>query len=546
MTLLSSPTHRHGRGGRRGRALLRLKAGAAAAAGLLLFGFATPAQAVESTISFNNKRTGWDANEPNLSPAQVSAAGFGRRWSTPVNGSVLAQPLVTGTNVVVATENNYVYGIDRVTGKTNWTRQVGQAWPTSSVHCNDPAAYTGITSTPVYDPASNTVYLTSKVNDGPDVQHPHWYVHAMSASTGIERAGWPVTIQGTPTNSPGHPFNAFTAAQRPGLLLMNGAVYAAFASYCDTGPYVGQVVGVNTGTRSLTLWSAEAGSDTQEAGIWHSGGGLVSDGSGRIFLTTGNGAGTGASPSPGPGNQPPGHLGESVVRLGVNGDGSLTAKDFFSPTDNRTMDINDTDLGSGGPVGLPNGFGSTAHPHLLVEVGKDGRVFLLDRDNLGGMGQGPNGTDNPVSMAGPFEGVWGHPAVFGGGGGYVYTVATDTGNGRSPLRALKFGLNGAGVPTLTSVGTSNEGFGYGSGSPVVTSNGTSPGSALVWAVWSGSGAGGVGGELRVYDAVPVNGTMHLRRSFPIGTAAKFVVPAVDGGRVYVGTRDGHLVAFGAQ
>lgn len=547
MTRLSSPTHRRdGGGGRRGRALRRLRAGAATAAGLLLLGFAAPAQAVDPTVSLNNKRTGWDANEPNLSHAQVSSSAFGQRWSTAVSGAVLAQPLVTGTNVIAATENNDVYGLDPATGKANWTRQLGPAWPTSAVSCNDPAAHTGITATPVYDSSSNTVYLTSKANDGPDVDHPHWYLHALNASTGAERSGWPVTIQGTPTNSPGHPFNAKTANGRPGLLLMNGSVYAAFASYCDTGPYVGQVVGVNVSTRKLTLWSTEAGSDTMEAGIWQSGGGLVSDGTGRIFVATGNGAGTGASPSPGPGNRPPGHLGESVIRLGVNSDGSLSAKDFFSPTNNRTMDSNDTDLGSGGPTALPSGFGTATHPHLLVEVGKDGRVFLLDRDNLGGMGQGPNGTDNPVSMAGPFEGVWGHPAVFGGGGGYVYTVSTDTGNGRSPMRALKYGLNGSGVPTLTSIGTSNEGFGYGSGSPVVTSNGTNPGSALVWAVWSGSGAGGVGGELRVYDAVPVNGVMHLRRSFPIGTAAKFVVPATDSGRVFVGTRDGHIVAFGSQ
>ncbi|MFD8390895.1 PQQ-binding-like beta-propeller repeat protein [Streptomyces sp. NPDC059680] len=510
----------------------------------MLLGLASQAQAIDSTVSLNNKRTGWDANEPNLSPAQVSSSNFGRRWSTAVNGSVLAQPLVTGKNVVVATENNYVYGIDAVTGKTNWTRQLGPAWPTSAVNCGDPAPHTGITSTPVYDPSSNTVYLTSKVNDGADVQHPHWYFHAMSASTGAERAGWPVRIQGTPTNSPGHPFNPFTFAQRPGLLLLNGWVYAGFASYCDFGPFVGQVVGVKTSTRGLTLWSTEAGSDKQEAGIWQSGGGLVSDGSGRIFLTTGNGAGTGSSPGVGPGNKPPGHLGESVVRLGVNSNGSLSARDFFSPINNRTLDHSDTDLGSGGPVALPDGFGTTAHPHLLVQVGKDGRVFLLDRDNLGGVGQGPNGTDKPVSMAGPFEGIWGHPAVWGGGGGYVYTVATDNGNGHAPLRALKFGVNSSGIPTLTSVGTSKEGFGYGSGSPVVTSNGTSRGSALVWAVWSGSGPGGVGGELRVYDAVPVGGVMHLRRSFPIGTAAKFVVPATDGGRVYVGTRDGHLVAFG--
>ncbi|MDH6142828.1 hypothetical protein P3T35_004856 [Kitasatospora sp. GP30] len=526
--------------------LLRLRTGAAAAASLLLLGLPNPAHAVETTISGNNLRTGWDAAEPNLSPSQVAASTFGQRFSTAVNGAVLAQPLVTAKNVIVATENNYVYGLDPASGKVNWTRQLGPAWPTSAVNCNDPAKQTGITSTPVYDPASNTVYAVDKANDGSDVQHPHWYMHAMDAGTGAERAGWPVTIQGTPTNSPGQPFEPFRSAQRPGLLLMGGAVYAGFASYCDNGPFVGSVAGVNTTSRKLTLWSTEVGSSTQEAGVWQSGGGLVSDGAGRIILTTGNGAGTGASPTKGPGNQPSGHLGESVVRLAVNADGSLTAKDFFSPVDNRSLDSHDSDFDSGGPVALPAGFGTKTHPNLLVQVGKDGRVFVLDRNNLGGMGQGPNGGDNPVSMAGPFEGIWGHPGVWGGDGGYIYTVATDTGNGHAPLRALKYSVNGAGVPVFSSAATSSEGFGYGSGSPVVTSNGSNSGSALVWAVWSGSGVGGVGGELRVYNALPVNGSMHLIRSFPIGTAAKFVSPATDGGRVYVGTRDGHLVAFGSQ
>ncbi|MCC9311502.1 PQQ-like beta-propeller repeat protein [Kitasatospora sp. RB6PN24] len=541
-----SAVHRQGgeASGRRG--LLRLRAGAAAAASLLLLGLPNPAQAVESTISGNNLRTGWDAAEPNLSPGRVAGSGFGQLFSVTVSGAVLAQPLVTAKNVIVATENNYVYGIDPGSGKANWTRQLGRAWPTSAVSCNDPAKQTGITSTPVYDPASNTVYAVDKANDGPDVQHPHWYMHAMDAGTGAERPGWPVTIQGTPTNSPGHPFDPFYSAQRPGLLLMGGAVYAAFASYCDNGPFVGAVAGVNTSSRKLTLWSPEAGSSIQESGIWQSGGGLVSDGNGRIFLTTGNGAGAGASPGKGPGNRPPGHLGESVVRLAVNADGSLTAKDFFSPVDDRSLDSHDSDFGSGGPVALPSGFGTKAHPSLLVQVGKDGRIFVLDRNNLGGMGQGPNGGDNPVSVAGPFEGIWGHPAVWGGDGGYIYTVATDTGSGHAPLRALKYSVNGAGVPVFSSAATSNEGFGYGSGSPVVTSDGAKSGSALVWAVWSGSGVGGVGGELRVYEALPANGTMHLIRSFPIGTAAKFVSPATDGGRVYIGTRDGHLVAFGSK
>ncbi|MFH8733531.1 MULTISPECIES: choice-of-anchor D domain-containing protein [unclassified Streptomyces] len=508
---------------------------------LLATGGALPSQAAPprradvSTVSFDNLRTGWDRNEPGLAPSQVSSSDFGQQFSTAVDGQVYAQPLVAGKTVVAATENAKVYGLDSATGKVNWTKDVGPFWPASAIGCGDLTPNYGVTSTPVYDAATQTVYLTAKVNDGPDTSHPSWYVHALDASTGTERSGWPVKVQGAPVNDPSHPFNAFTAAQRPGLLLMDGTIYAGFASHCDIGPYVGYVLGVNTTTRKTTLWAAEDSAANGMAGIWLSGGGLVSDGPGRIFFTTGNGV----SPAPGPGSNPPGQLAESVVRLGVNSDGTMSAQDFFSPSNAPILDQNDTDLGSGGPTALPGPvFGTSAHPHLMVQIGKDGRLFLLDRDNLGGRSQGAGGSDGVLSVFGPYEGVWGHPAAYGAEGGYVYTIGSE-----GPLRAFAYGVNGAGQPALTNTGTSTGKFGYTSGSPVVTSTGTTPGSALVWTIYS-RGSNGAGGELRAYDAVPVNGTLNLRYSVPIGTASKFSVPATDGGRVYVGTRDGHVLAFG--
>ncbi|SDT01871.1 iron transport multicopper oxidase [Streptomyces sp. TLI_053] len=502
----------------------------ALAAGAL--GGAAPARADSPTVSVNTMRTAWDANEPGLAPAQVSGSDFGRRWSTAVDGAVYAQPLVAGSTVVVATSTNHVYGVNAADGKILWQRALGTPVASSSA-CLSPG--TGIISTPVYDKATKTVYLVSKSSEG----GAHFSVHALDATTGTSRSGWPVTVAGSPVNSPGVAFNPNSSAQRAGLLLLDGAVYFGFASDCGIGTYVGTVAGVNTSTRKLTLWSTESGSASQNAGVWMSGGGLVSDGSGRIFIATGNGAGEGSSPLKGPGDKPGGHFAESVVRLGVNSDGSLAPRDFFSPTNNREMDHGDVDLGSGGPVALPSGFGNAAHPHLMVQVGKDGRIFLLDRDKLGGMGQGPNGTDGVVGTTGPFKGVWGHAGVWGGDGGYVYLTEN-----YGSLRALKYSVNSAGNPQLTSAATSPEGFGYASGSPVVTSNGTAAGSALVWSVYSGTGPGGQNGELRVYDALPVNGSLKLRRSFALGTVTRFSVPATDGGRVFVGTKDGHLVAFG--
>jgi hypothetical protein len=495
-----------------------------------------PANADITTASVDNLRTGWDSAEPGLAPSAVSASDFGQLFSTTVNGQVYAQPIVAAGTLITVTENNWVYGLNPGTGAVAWSRSVGPAWPASAIGCGDLVPNIGITSTPVYDPATGSVFFMAKVNDGPDADHPHFYLHSINPATGVERAGWPVTIQGSPTNDPGTTFNAKTAAQRPGLLLLDGVVYAGFASHCDYGPYVGYVAGVRTTSPQMTtLWSTEAGRSNGMAGIWQSGGGLVSDGAGRIIVATGNGV----SPAPGPGTNPPGTLAESVIRLQVNGDGSLTAKDFFSPFNNSRLDQDDTDFGSGGPMALPAGFGTAAHPHLLVQTGKDGRVYLLDRDNLGGNAQGAGGGDASVGPpAGPYNGVWGHPAFWGGDGGYVYQIEN-----QGFLRAFKYGVNGAGLPVLTSAGTSASTFGYTSGSPVVTSAGTTSGSAIVWAVYS-DGSTGANGQLRAYDALPVNGRLNLRYSAPIGIATKFVTPATDGGRVFVGTRDGHLIGFG--
>jgi hypothetical protein len=170
--------------------------------------------------------------------------------------------------------------------------------------------------------------------------------------------------------------------QRPGLLLLDGVVYMAFASDCDLTPYRGVVVGVSESTDQITtMWSDESGVGTDQdsqAGIWQSGGGLVSDGDNQILLATGNGI----APTPSPGNTPPDTLSESVVRLTVGSDGQLTPTDYFSPSDAPTLDQNDEDLGSGGPIVLPPAyFGNATDPELLVEVGQEVPTTLWRRSD---------------------------------------------------------------------------------------------------------------------------------------------------------------------
>jgi hypothetical protein len=496
---------------------------------------APAASADNHTISQDTLRTGWYPAEPSLPPSTVTGSTFGQLFATKVRGQVYAQPLVIGGTVVVSTEDDWVYGLDAINGAVKWSRNLGPAWPASTNGCADLTPNIGNTSTGVYDSSSNLVYLTTKVNDGPDADHPNWYLHALDVTTGAERTGWPVRIVGTPANDPAHPFGARDLNQRPGLLLDNGVVYMAFGSQCDYGTFVGTVAGVDTTTKAINLWSDEVGASSNWAGIWQSGGGIVSDGPGRMFVSTGNGV---TAPD-GPGSPPPQQLSQSVVRLGVDADGVISARDFYSPWNAATLDQNDTDLGSGGPVALPDQyFGTPAIPHLMVVIGKEGRLLLLNRDRLGGKAQGPGGTDDIVQSLGPYRGVWGHPAVYGGQGGYVYVVQDyDT------MLAFRYAVDGQGKPALALAGNSLETFGYTAGSPIVTSDGTAPGSAVVWVI-NVDGPSGANGRLGAYDGIPSNGRMTLLRCFPIGTAAKFATPAASNGRIYAGTRDGYVYGFG--
>jgi hypothetical protein len=531
-------------------ALTLVLAGLAVATGVLPRLPVAAARADDVTASLNNLRTGWDPAEPQLAPVSVGGPvggpTFGQIFSTHLNGQIYAQPLVVGNTLIVATETNHVYGLNATTGAIEWTDSLGKPEPWTAMGCDDLTPDIGITSAPVYDPATRAVYLVALVDNGPSIASPHMYTYALKVSTGRVLRGWPVAIEGAPANDTADSFNPKTERQRAGLLLLGGAVYVAFASYCDYPAYSGYVAGVNTSTRHLTLWTDEAGSGGDQAGIWLGGGGLMSDGPGRIFLSTGNGPG----PPVGPGTSPPSQLGDAVVRLSVGAGGTLSAADFFSPANAPTLDVNNEDFGSGGPVGLP--FGTPADPALLIQAGKDGRVFLLNRDNLGGREQGPGGTDRVLAEAGPYAGQWGHPGVFGP----VSTVsASSTPDfayyvGKADvMRYLRFGVNASGAPTLTDVADSTTTFGYTSGSPVVTSNGNDRASAVVWEVYS-SGRSGADGFLDAFAAEPPKGCvvpcqMAPIWSAPIGTAAKFTIPATSDGRVYVGTRDGNIIAFGS-
>ncbi|HSZ14897.1 MAG TPA: choice-of-anchor D domain-containing protein [Solirubrobacteraceae bacterium] len=514
---------------------------------LLLFACAATAVASETGSELTNAggdlRTGWYPNEPSITPELVSGGTFGRLWSTPVTGQVYAQPLLDEGTLFVATEANHLYGLNPATGAQLWTKSLSEPWNPGEISCADLTPEIGVTSTPVIDPATNIAYLTYKTYREKK-KEPEWFMDAVSVSTGETQPGFPVQLSGTAQNASGQTFHAQTQLQRPGLLLMEGVVYAAFGSDCDHPVWQGWVFGVSTAGAVKARWVAD---ETGEgAGIWQSGAGLTSDGPGTILLSTGNG---GAPSTPTPGDTPPEDLGESIVRLDVQPGGSLKAVDFFAPYNASFLDSWDADFASGGVTGLPEEyFGTPAIPHLAVAVGKDGYVYLLNRDNLGGIGQGPADSDEVVQRIGPYGGVWSRPGVWPGEGGWVYIPTASggtTGNATSGnFRVYQYGLSGTGMPTLSLQGTSTEVFGFSSSAPLITSNGTNPGSALVWIVWAPNGTG-EGAQLRAYNPIPVHNEPVLRWSAPIGTSSKFADPGVGAGRLYVGTRDGHVVAFGS-
>ncbi len=232
------------------------------------------------TNAGDDLRDGWYPEQSSLTPQLVSGGTFGALWSTTVEGEVYAQPLLDNGTLLVATENNKVYGLDPATGALRWPAplNLGTPWNPLDISCGDLTPSIGVTATPVIDPTTNTAYLTHKTYASGTSGPARWFMDAIDMSKGTEKAGFPVELSGAAQNQPGMTFNATLQMQRPGLLLMNGVVYAGFGSHCDRNPWQGWVFGVSTSGAVKARWVAVASG--AGAGIWQSGSGLASDGPG--------------------------------------------------------------------------------------------------------------------------------------------------------------------------------------------------------------------------------------------------------------------------
>jgi chitodextrinase len=493
-----------------------------------------------TTYLNGNSRQGANLQEQALATSgatAVNSTNFGKLFSCAVDAPVYAQPLwaakvsISGVahNVVyVATQHNTMYAFDadsasclNVWGGAKNLNPAGQTWVDSTAMlCDDLQPDIGIVGTPVIDLGSKTIYVVTKSRTTSGTTTYHQHLHALDLATGSEKLSGPVdisaTFPGTGGGSSGGTLN-FDAAihnQRPALLLENSHVIITWASHCDNFQYHGWLISYNAstlvqdGVLNLTPNGALGG-------IWMSGGGPAADSSGNIYLATGNGtfdANSGGS-----------NYGDSIVRVGPPSGGTFPVASSFTPFDEATLEANDTDQGSGGVLLLPDVIVNSITKSDIVQAGKDGNLYLVDRSSLGGYHSASNNVVQEVSgQIGALLGT----AVYWNGTVY-------TGSAVGPVRAFSFNAGGSGLLSISPTSTTSQQFGFPGPTPSVSSRGTTNG--IIWALdnsqFKTSCPTGCQG-LYAYDATNL-GTL-LYSSTDVGSAVKFTVPTIANGKVYIG------------
>jgi hypothetical protein len=511
------------------------------------------------TYQYDNSRTGQNTTETILTPSNVNVNQFGKLFSLSTIGQVYAQPLYVpnvaisgkGTHnvLIVATENDSVYAfdadnnaganamplwnvslVDTLHGAANGETALNSS---TTIGCTDLQPTIGITSTPVIDTSRGTVYVEAKSVNGSTYIHR---LHALDVATGNEKSPGPVvitaTVNGTGDGSSGGrlTFDSLHQLNRPGLLLMNSTIFIAYASHCDSGPYHGWVFAYDQSTfaqKSVFVSTPNGGL----GGIWMSGAGLAADANGNIFPATGNGTFSQTNPL---------ELGDSILKLNFS-NGNLSLADYFTPFNQNSLNGGDTDLGSGGVLLLPDQPGS--HPHVLIEAGKEGRIYLIDRDKLTANPSNPSqeepfcsgcNSDPQIvqeSGGGQVGGMWSMPAY--------WNNATYWWGSGDVLKSIPLSN---GLLDFTHITSSTGSYGFPGATPSISANGTSNG--IVWSIDSsqyGSPGPGPGpAVLHAHDATNVsrelwNSTQAANNRDRAGNAVKFTVPRIANGKVYIGT-----------
>jgi hypothetical protein len=521
---------------------------------VLLAGLCSASSQV-NVLTYHNDfwRTGQNTNETALTPANVGTNTFGLLFAYTMDGQIYGQPLYVsglaipgqGTHNVlfVATMHDSVYAFDAdsnagANGGLIWHMSLG----TSAVTPNNDfgnryGAYhdirpeVGIVGTPVIDLASGTLFVAAFTHEGNNYVHR---VHALSLQTGAEQANSPVvvsaSIPGMGVGSSGgmlafDPMN--NGLQRVALTLAGGILYVTYGGFADTNPYHGWILGFDEHTlRQLTNYifnttpnstTAAYGANAGEGGLWMGGNGPGVDSYTNLYVMVANGifnANTGGV-----------EYADSFLRLSTTG--ALAVADYFTPHDQATLAANDTDLGSGGPVLLPDETGSATHPHLIVGAGKAGVIYLVDRDAMGHFNS-LNDTQIVQTVSGAINGVFSSPAYFNHR--LYYQGVGDH------LKVLSISNATLSTSALSqSVGT----IGFPGATPSISANGTN--NAIVWVLDSSTVTSGTPSGPAVLHAFNAyNLAQELYNSRQAGSrdaaswAVKTSVPTIANGKVFVG------------
>ncbi len=487
-----------------------------------------------TTSQYNNERTGSNSNETVLNPRNVRVKTFGKIFTLKVDGDVYAQPLYLPElempqkgrhNVVfVATEHDSVYAFDADTrGDPLWRVNFLNAAdgvttvPAHDVQCPFINPEVGITATPVIDRGSGTLYVLARTKEGGYYEQR---LHALDVKTGKERRGSLVKIDASVTSGRSKIlFDPLVENPRSALLLSNGSVYLTWASSCDVGEYHGWVMAYDTGSlRQKAVFNTSPNS--KESGIWQADAGPAADGMGNVFVVTGNGKFDGRTG---------GDYGDTVLKLGID-NGQFLVRDFFTPHDEATLSKNDDDLGAGGPIFLPDQRGK--HRHLVLAGGKDGRLFVIDRDNMGGHSSRMDRVAQIVTLPGKLHAA---PAYWNQ---HVYVFGDE-----DVLHELAVRDDGTLAPAHSGSGDAvNPGA-----TPSISANGDHDG--IVWTIATRTWQAYPERQavLHAYDATDVSRELYNSaqdgKRDGAGTSVRFTIPTVINGRVYVGVR-GEVDVYG--
>ncbi len=487
-------------------------------------------------------RTGQNLNETALTTAAVSAAGgFGKKFSQPVDGFIYAQPLYVPNvtiggakhNVVyVATENASVYAFDADTSQAAlWHADLldaahgggtGDSPTNTSTQnpCTNLIPQIGVTSTPVIDPSTGTIYVESKSTQSGNFFHN---LHALDITTGNEKFGGPAAISGTVS---GAQFNPLMQTNRPGLLLLNGVIYIAYASDCDNTPYHGWIFAYDAATLTqLGIFNSSPNGGL--GGFWMAGTGISADSSGNIFIASGNGDFSTSG-------NPPTDLGDTLMKLFFTGS-SFSLVDYFTPYDQSSLNANDRDLGSGGALLLPDQTGP--FPHEVIQVGKEGTIYAVNRDQMTANNEhycsNACNSDSQIAQELPSEigGLFSGPAYWNNT--VYFWGANDT--------LVGFPLNN-GQLNQTQLMSGNLTLSFPGANPSISANGTTNG--ILWAIDATNygepkSASPGPAVLHAYDATNLSTQLYSSATLAgdqAGSAVKFSVPTIANGKVYIGTQ----------